>query len=57
MAVSSLAPGCGVSLEEAIRGKYCGGCEEEVSATEEATLPAKRLVKEAAVYLRPGVQR
>ena len=43
-----MSSGGGVSLEEAIRSKYC--CQED-----EEDLPATRLVKEAAVYLRPGL--
>ena len=43
-----------MSLEEAIRSKYC--CQEDEEVPEEdTTLPATRLVKEAAVYLRPGL--
>ena len=44
--------GGGLSLEEAIKGKY--GCKESKDGARE-DLPAMRLVKEAAVYLRPGV--
>ena len=43
----------GLSLEEAIRGKYCCGKEAVERAGEVAS--ASRLVKEAAVYLRPGM--
>ena len=40
-----------LSLEEAIKDKC--GCEEKEDRARE-DLPAMRLVKEAAVYLRPG---
>ena len=43
----------GLSLEEAIKDKY--GCQEEEEDRAREDLPAMRLVKEAAVYLRPGV--
>ena len=43
----------GLSLEEAIRGKYC--CEEEEVERAVEAASASRLVKEAAVYLRPGM--
>ena len=43
-----------MSLEEAIRNKYC--CQEdEEDPEDDSALPATRLVKEAAVYLRPGL--
>ena len=40
----------GISLEAAIREKYCSG-----DSSEETLLPAKNQIKETAVYMRPGV--
>ena len=42
-----------VSLEAAIRDKYCS-CEGDGEG-EERMLPARKQIKESAVYMRPGV--
>ena len=43
----------GVSLETAIRDKYCS--REGDGEGQEGVLPARKQIKESAIYLRPGV--
>lgn len=47
--MTSDAAGC-TSLEAAIREKYCSS-----DGSEETLLPAKKQIKETAVYMRPGM--
>ena len=47
--------GGSVSLEAAIRDKYCCSSEDDDGEDSSTILPANKLIKESAVYMRPGM--